>query len=147
MTPPPHAHSHTQLVVCTCVFTLVAGGGYALFGSSTQANILNNLTPQHLAPVVGPAAGAALSFLVRLGYCISLMVRGVWGGGGCCRLCPALFLVCEAGLGWRRRCASAPQVPCMPEAPSSSATSSGGARSSPLALSWPLPLVPQSLAP
>ena len=64
-----------QLIVCTLVFTLVAGGGYILFGSSTQANILNNLTPDSLAPVVGQAMGSVLSFANRLGYCISLMVR------------------------------------------------------------------------
>ncbi|KAI7843114.1 hypothetical protein COHA_003285 [Chlorella ohadii] len=61
------------LVVCTAVFTLVAGGGYCLFGSSTNANILNNLTPQGLAPIIGPTAGSVLSFCVRLGYCICLM--------------------------------------------------------------------------
>lgn len=61
------------LVVCTAVFTLVAAGGYCLFGSSTQANILNNLTPQRLAPIIGAPAGAALSFAVRLGYCTCLM--------------------------------------------------------------------------
>lgn len=61
------------LIVCTLVFTLVAGGGYILFGSSTQANILNNLTPDSLAPVVGQAMGSVLSFANRLGYCISLM--------------------------------------------------------------------------
>ncbi|EFN60084.1 hypothetical protein CHLNCDRAFT_133392 [Chlorella variabilis] len=63
------------LIVCTLVFTLVAGGGYILFGSSTLANILNNLTPDSLAPVVGQAMGSVLSFANRLGYCISLMVR------------------------------------------------------------------------
>lgn len=73
-----------QLVVCTAVFTLVAAGGYCLFGSSTQANILNNLTPQRLAPIIGAPAGAALSFAVRLGYCTCLMVSGsaaAWGAG------------------------------------------------------------------
>lgn len=39
----------TQLVVCTAVFTLVAAGGYCLFGSSTNANILINLTPDRWA--------------------------------------------------------------------------------------------------
>ncbi|PSC67577.1 hypothetical protein C2E20_8765 [Micractinium conductrix] len=61
------------LVVCTCVFTLVAAGGYCLFGSATQANILNNLTPVGLAPIIGRPAGTALSFAIRLGYCTCLM--------------------------------------------------------------------------
>lgn len=61
------------LVVCTCVFTLVAAGGYCLFGSHTQANILNNLTPEGLAPIIGVGPGRVLSFAVRLGYCTCLM--------------------------------------------------------------------------
>lgn len=60
------------LMVCTFVFTLVAGGGYLLFGSSTQANILNNLAPSSLSPIVGTTVASALSFSIRLGYCISL---------------------------------------------------------------------------
>jgi hypothetical protein len=62
-------------MVCTFVFTLVAGGGYLLFGSSTQANILNNLAPSSLSPIVGTTVASALSFSIRLGYCISLTVR------------------------------------------------------------------------
>lgn len=61
--------------MCTGVFTLVAAGGYCLFGSSTNANILNNLTPANLAPIVGEVAGQVLSFCVRIGYCTCLMVR------------------------------------------------------------------------
>ncbi len=34
----------------------------------------NNLTPQGLAPIIGPTAGSVLSFCVRLGYCVCLMV-------------------------------------------------------------------------
>lgn len=59
-------------MVCTCVFTLVAAGGYCLFGSSTNANILTNLTPQDLAPIIGSTAGTALSFAIRVGYCTCL---------------------------------------------------------------------------
>lgn len=36
----PRLFPPLQLVVCTAVFTLVAGGGYCLFGSATNANIL-----------------------------------------------------------------------------------------------------------
>ena len=57
------------------MFTLVAAGGYFLFGSKTQANILNNLTPDNWAPIIGAGVGAAVSFGVRLGYCACLMVR------------------------------------------------------------------------
>ena len=81
--PPPCPPLPLQLVVCTFVFTLVAGGGYCLFGSSTNANILNNLTPDNLAPIIGATGGSILSFLIRLGYCISLMVGGaVCGSAG-----------------------------------------------------------------
>lgn len=76
LTPPPsRLPPSAQLLVCTCVFTLVAAGGYCLFGSSTDANILNNLTPYGLATIIGPTAGTVLSFCVRVGYCTCLMVR------------------------------------------------------------------------
>lgn len=61
------------LTVCTCVFTLVAAGGYMLFGPDTQANILNNLTPEGLGQFVPLCVASVLSVGVRLGYCLCLM--------------------------------------------------------------------------
>uniref|UniRef100_A0A1D2A8A4 Amino acid transporter transmembrane domain-containing protein n=2 Tax=Auxenochlorella protothecoides TaxID=3075 RepID=A0A1D2A8A4_AUXPR len=61
------------LAVCTTVFTLVAGGGYMLFGPDTDANILNNLTPEGLAAFVPHTFAAVLSIAVRAGYCLCLV--------------------------------------------------------------------------
>lgn len=61
------------LAVCTGVFTLVAGGGYMLFGPDTNANILNNLTPEGLSEFVAPGLAAFLSVAIRAGYCLCLM--------------------------------------------------------------------------
>ncbi|GAB4822493.1 hypothetical protein N2152v2_009539 [Parachlorella kessleri] len=61
------------LTLCSTLFTLVAAGGYMLFGSDTQENILNNFVPGTLAHLVGPVPANILSFAIRLGYCICLM--------------------------------------------------------------------------
>jgi hypothetical protein len=77
------------LAICTAVFTLVAIGGYTLFGSGTKDNVLNNLTPEGVAPLVGRPAATALCFAIRLGYCLCLTVRGE----------------CAAQSGWGTACA------------------------------------------
>lgn len=61
------------LLVCTSVFTLVAAGGYVVFGSHTDANILNNLTPENVTPLVGAPLARFLCFAVRAGYCVCLV--------------------------------------------------------------------------
>lgn len=61
------------LLLCTAVFTLVAGGGYVLFGSHTDANILNNLTPEGLQAFVPHTLALLISFGIRAGYCMCLM--------------------------------------------------------------------------
>ena len=40
-----------------------------------QENILNNFVPGTLAHLVGPVPANILSFAIRLGYCVCLMVR------------------------------------------------------------------------
>jgi solute carrier family 38 (sodium-coupled neutral amino acid transporter), member 11 len=64
---------HRALTVCSLLFTSVAAGAYALFGSNTKENVLLNLTPDALATYIPPIAASLLCFLIRLGYCVCLM--------------------------------------------------------------------------
>lgn len=61
------------LAICTALFTAVAASGVLLFGSSTNANILVNLTPEAVALYIPPPTAALLCFFIRLGYCMCLM--------------------------------------------------------------------------
>lgn len=62
------------LSTCTFLFTSVAMGGMLLFGTSTKDNILLNLTPEAVSKYISPEAAVVVCFLIRLGYCVCLMV-------------------------------------------------------------------------
>eukprot|EP00887_Chlorella_sp_A99_P003916 scaffold11.g3916.t1 len=49
------------------------GGTTVVFGSHTDANILNNLTPENVTPLVGAPLARFLCFAVRAGYCVCLV--------------------------------------------------------------------------
>lgn len=68
-----HMVIRRSLGISSGVFVLVAAGGYALFGSHTSANVLNNLTPEGLAVFVPETVAQVVSFAVRAGYCVCLV--------------------------------------------------------------------------
>lgn len=67
----------------------------ALRCTCPQDNILNNLTPENVGKLVGPVVAVALSFGIRLGYCICLMVSS---GAPACSVLWAW--VCHVANGW-----------------------------------------------
>ena len=62
------------LTICTGLFTAVAAGGVLLFGDDTKDNILLNLTPEAVSLYISEGAAVVVCFLIRLGYCLCLMV-------------------------------------------------------------------------
>lgn len=44
-----------------------------VFGSHTDANILNNLSPENISPLLGAPVASVLCFAIRAGYCVSLI--------------------------------------------------------------------------
>ncbi|KAK9815771.1 hypothetical protein WJX72_009225 [[Myrmecia] bisecta] len=61
-----------SLTVCTVAYLLIAIGGYIVFGSSTDGDVLRNITPENLTPLIGRTPAEVFCTAVRLAYCICL---------------------------------------------------------------------------
>lgn len=61
------------LALSASVFTALAAGAALAFGPTLEVNVLNNFSEEDLAPLVGPAIAAALSWVIRGGYLVSVL--------------------------------------------------------------------------
>ncbi|GFR48283.1 hypothetical protein Agub_g10058, partial [Astrephomene gubernaculifera] len=67
----------SSLALVTVLFVVVSGAAYTAFGREVRGNFLNNLSPPQLAPLIGEAAGVAVSLGVKGGYTASLVGSSV----------------------------------------------------------------------
>ncbi|KAI3429739.1 hypothetical protein D9Q98_010054 [Chlorella vulgaris] len=65
------------LLVCALIYSMVAISGYALFGSETDGDVLNNLTGRFVSTLVPPAAAHALVYGIAVAFSGNLLVNFV----------------------------------------------------------------------
>lgn len=71
----------TALALCNGLYLVVALGACVAFGPSLEPDLLASMSRAQLQPLIGAAAGQALTLVLRLGW-----VGGrFWGGRGVCR--------------------------------------------------------------
>ncbi len=61
------------LTICNVLYLIIAIGCCLAFGPDLHSDVLENINPGAMAPLVGQAAALAIAYSLRFGYLLSLV--------------------------------------------------------------------------